>query len=141
MTPKKAPAKATPRGAQSRAAPRKSGPPSGEALDAAILRFLRTKPNEALDLAPLAAQLGVDPIAMQLAVERLHARRMVVTPFIEPGKAGGAELTAVGLRWLIEREGGKPKDTPVAFQPAKKHVRPLDEAARLPRAQVYGVRR
>ena len=56
-------------------------------------------------------------------------------------EAGGAELTAVGLRWLIGREGGKPKDVPVAFQPAKKHVRPLDEAARLPRAQVYGVRR
>lgn len=141
MTPKKAPAKATPRGAQLRTAPRTSGPPSGEALDAAILRFLRTKPNQALDLAPLADKLGVDPIAMQLAVERLHARRMVVAPFIEPGRAGGAELTAVGLRWLIAREGGKPKDIPVAFQPAKGRVRAQDEAARLPRAQVYGVRR
>jgi len=137
--PGKAVAKAGPKGPSK--APRKTGPPSGEDLDAAILRFLRAKPNEALDLAPLAAERGVDPIAMQLAVERLHARRMVVTPFIEPGRAGGAELTAVGLRWLIAREGGKPKDTPVAFQLAKGRVRAQDEAARLPRAQVYGVRR
>ena len=118
-----------------------AGPPSGEELDAAILRFLRAKPNQAVDLTPLAGKLGVDPVAMQLAVEHLHARRMVVAPFIEPGRAGGAELTAVGLRWLIGREGGKPKDVPVAFKPAKGHVRPQDEAARLPRAQVYGVRR
>jgi hypothetical protein len=124
-----------------KAAARKSSPPAGADLDAAILRHLRATPNRALDLAPLATQLGVDPVAMQLAVERLHARRMVVAPFVEPGRAGGAELTAVGLRWLIAREGGKPKDTPVAFQPAKGRVRAEDEAARLPRAQVYGVRR
>ena len=137
MTVKK-PAKAgTPR----KAAPRRTGPPIGADLDAAILRFLRATPNQPLDLAPLAAELGVDPVAMQLAVERLHQRRMVVAPFIEPGRAGGAELTAVGLRWLIAREGGKPQDTPVAFQPAKGRVRAQDEAARLPRAQVYGVRR
>ena len=49
---------------------------------------------------------------------------MVVVPFIEPGAAGGATLTAVGLRWLIEREGGTPSDKPTALQPAKKHVRP-----------------
>jgi hypothetical protein len=135
--PRRTPSKASPRpGAAANA-----GPPSGEGLDAAILRFLRAKPNQALDLTPLAEELGVDPMAMQLAVERLHQRRMVVTPFIEPGRAGGAELTAVGLRWLIEREGGKPKDVPVAFKPAKGPVRPQDEAARLPRAQVYGVRR
>ena len=134
----------TPRNAPPRtgaAAKAKAAPPSGEKLDAAILRFLRAKPNQALDLTPLAKDLGVEPVAMQLAVERLHQRRMVVTPFIEPGRAGGAELTAVGLRWLIEREGGKPKDVPVAFRPAKGHVRPQDEAARLPRAQVYGMRR
>ncbi len=119
----------------------RAGPLKGADLDAAILRFLRATPNRALDLAPLAAELGVDAIAMQLAVERLHQRRMVVAPFIEPGRAGGAELTAVGLRWLIAREGGKPKDTPVAFRPAKGRVRAQDEAARLPRAQVYGVRR
>jgi len=64
-----------------------------------------------------------------------------VAPFIEPGTAGGAELTELGLRWLIEREGGKPKEVPVAFQPAREHVRTADEAARLPRAQVYGKRR
>ena len=128
-----------------RAAPRRSArkprPPAGEELDAAILRFLRAAPNQVVDLAPLADQLGVEPVTMQLAVERLHARRMVVAPFIEPGRAGGAELTNVGLRWLIAREGGKPKDVPVALQPAKGRVRAQDEAARLPRAEVYGVNR
>ena len=99
MTVKK-PAKAAPR----RVAPRPARPPSGANLDAAILRYLRATPNRALDLAPLAAELGVDAVAMQLAVERLHQRRMVVAPFVEPGRAGGAELTAVGLRWLIARE-------------------------------------
>ena len=131
----------TPHRTPRKAAPPKGGPPSGVELDAAILRYLRATPNAALDLEPLAEKLGVDPIAMQLAVERLHARRMVVAPFVEPGRAGGAELTEVGLRWLIAREGGKPKDTPMAFKPAKGHVRAGDEAARLPRAQVYGVRR
>ena len=131
----------SPRKPVARKAPRKAGPPAGEDLDAAILRLLRTTPNSAVDLAPLAADLGVEPVAIQLAVERLHARRMVVAPFIEPGRAGGAELTNVGLRWLIEREGGKPKDVPVAFKPAKGRVRAQDEAARLPRAQVYGVKR
>jgi hypothetical protein len=135
-TPRRTPRKPSPRKTAA-----KAGPPSGEVLDAAILRFLRAKPNEALDLTPLAKELGVEPVAMQLAVERLHQRRMVVTPFIEPGRAGGAELTAVGLRWLIGREGGKPKDVPVAFKPAKGRVRAQDEAARLPRAEVYGVRR
>jgi hypothetical protein len=128
-----------------RATPRRSGrkprPPAGEELDAAILRFLRADPNRVLDLASLADQLGVAPVTMQLAVERLHARRMVVAPFIEPGRAGGAELTNVGLSWLIAREGGKPKDVPVALQPAKGRVRAQDEAARLPRADVYGVNR
>ena len=142
MTVKKPATTAAPRKPSSRvAAPRKPVPLAGDALEAAILRHLRTKPNQVVDLAPLATELGVDPIAMQLAVERLHNRRMVVAPFIEPGRAGGAELTEVGLRWLIAREGGKPQDTPVAFRPAKGHVRPQDEAARLPRAQVYGVRR
>ena len=136
-TPHRTSRKAAPR----KAAPRKKGPPAGEDLDAAILRFLRATPNQAVDLAPLAGDLGVDPVAMQLAVERLHARRMVVAPFVEPGRAGGAELTNVGLRWLIAREGGKPKDVPVAFQPAKGRVRAQDEAARLPRAEVYGVKR
>jgi hypothetical protein len=122
-------------------ASRKSGPPAGEALDAAILRFLRADPNRVVDLAPLADDLRVDPLAIQLAVERLHARRMVVAPFVEPGRAGGAELTQVGLSWLIAREGGKPKDRPVALKPAKVRVRAQDEAARLPRAEVYGVNR
>ena len=120
---------------------RKKRPPAGDDLDAAILRSLRASPNTVVDLAPLAAELGVDPLAVQLAVERLHARRMVVAPFIEPGRAGGAELTNVGLSWLIAREGGKPKDVPVALQPAKGRVRAEDEAARLPRADVYGVNR
>ena len=55
--------------------------------------------------------------------------------------AGGATLTAVGLRWLIDREGGSPADKPAALTPATKHVRPQDEAARLPRSEVYGVSR
>jgi hypothetical protein len=140
-TPRRTPRKAAAPKAAPRKAARKKGPPTGEDLDAAILRFLRATPNRVVDLAPLAGDLGVDPVAMQLAVERLHARRMVVAPFVEPGRAGGAELTNVGLRWLIAREGGKPKDVPVAFQPAKGRVRAQDEAARLPRAQVYGVKR
>ena len=49
-------------------------------------------------------------------------------------------MTERGLRWLIAREGGKPADTPVAFKPARDRVRAEDEAARLPRAEVYGVR-
>ncbi|MDP9467929.1 MAG: hypothetical protein M3P32_04215 [Chloroflexota bacterium] len=141
MTVQKPPKPAPPKAAPRKAAPGKAGPPVGADLDAAIVRFLRAKPNQARDLAPLAAELGVDPIAMQLAVERLHQRRMVVAPFIEPGRAGGAELTAVGLRWLIAREGGKPKDIPVALRPARRRVLPEVDAARLPRAQVYGVRR
>ena len=110
-------------------------------LDAEILRFLRRLPNQAVDLDPLAKEIGVDPFTMQVAVERLHRRRLVVTPFIEPGAAGGAELTEKGLRWLIGYEGGKPKDRPVALKIAKDHVRAGDEAARLPRAQVYGIKR
>jgi hypothetical protein len=78
---------------------------------------------------------------MQLAVERLHRRRMVVAPFIEPGTAGGAELAQRGLDWLMAREGGKPRDRPVAVQPATGHVRVQEEAKRLSRAEVYGVRR
>ena len=124
-----------------------SVPPASEApidrvqLDAAILRFLRRHPNRTVDLQPLADELGVEPYTVQLEVEHLARRRMVVAPFIEPGTANGATLTEVGLRWLIEREGGSPSDTPVALQPARERVRPEDEAARLPRAQVYGVNR
>lgn len=116
-------------------------PIDGAQLDAAILRFLRRFPNLTVDLAPLAAELAVDPYRMQLAVESLAARKMVVAPFIEPGTAGGATLTAIGLRWLLDREGGSPADTPTALKPAEDHVRAADEAARLPRAQVYGVSR
>ena len=147
MTLKKpAPKKTVPKTAAKKAAPKKSaakkaGPPHGEELDAAILRYLRRFPNRVVDLAPLAAELSIDPFSMQLAVERLHRRRMVVAPFIEPGTAGGAELAQGGLDWLIAREGGKPRDTPVAYQLATGHVRIQEEAARLPRAQVYGVRR
>ncbi len=124
-----------------KAARPRGSPKVADDLSAAILRALRRSPNHSVDLAPLAQELGADPLTVQLAVERLHARRMLVAPFIEPGRAGGAELTAVGLRWLIEREGGKPKDVPVALQPASGRVRSEDEAARLPRAEVYGTRR
>jgi hypothetical protein len=109
-------------------------------LDAAILKFLRRSPNTAVDLGPLAQEIGANPFTVQLAVERLQQRRMVVAPFIEPGAAGGAELTERGLRWLIDYEGGKPSEVPVALKIAKHHVRTGDEAARLPRAQVYGVK-
>jgi hypothetical protein len=120
---------------------RSKAPPTGDELDAAILRELRKTPNGYVELTPLTERLGVEPFKMQLAVERLAQRRMVVVPFIEPGTAGGAILAEGGLRWLIEREGGKPKDKPVAFKRATGHVRASEEAARLPRAEVYGVRR
>jgi hypothetical protein len=118
-----------------------TAPPIGDDLDAAILRALRRTPNRVVDLGPLASELGVEPSTVQLAVERLARRRMVVLPFVEPGTAGGAELAAAGLRWLIAREGGTPKDTPVAFQSATGRVRAEAEGARLPRADVYGPRR
>lgn len=116
-------------------------PAADEALVIAILRLLRQTPNEAIDLGPVASELGVDPYAVQLVVERLHRRGLVIAPFIEPGSAGGAELTEKGLRWLLEREGGKPQEPPVALRPATDRVRAEDEAARLPRAQVYGPRK
>jgi hypothetical protein len=122
-------------------APAGDPPIADDRLIAEILRTLRRHPNRSVDLGPLAEELSVEPFRIQLAVERLGRRGMVVVPFIEPGTAGGATLTEKGLRWLIEREGGKPADTPVAFQPAKGRVRAGDEAERLPRAQVYGVRR
>jgi hypothetical protein len=110
-------------------------------LDATILRTLRRFPNQTVDLAALANELKIDPYRLQLAVESLGRRRMVVVPFIEPDTAGGAELTEAGLRWLIAREGGKPVDKPAAVKVARKHVRTSVEAARLPRAVVYGVSR
>jgi hypothetical protein len=116
-------------------------PIDGGQLDAAILRAIRQRPNRTVDLLPLADQLGVDPSRVQLAVESLARRRLVIAPFIEPGSAGGATLTNVGNRWLIKHEGGSPADTPVALKPADERVRAEDEAARLPRAQVYGVHR
>lgn len=77
---------------------------------------------------------------MQLTVERLARRRLLTPPFIEPGTAGGGELTQAGLRWLVRYEGGQPKDKPTALKPATERVRAEDEAARLPRAEVYGTR-
>jgi hypothetical protein len=115
-------------------------PISDEQLTAAVLRFLRRYPNRTVELSPLAEELQVDPYRLQLLVERMGRRGLVVVPFIEPGSAGGATLTEKGLRWLIAKEGGKPADVPVAFQPARDRVRAADEAARLPRAEVYGVR-
>jgi hypothetical protein len=120
--------------------PATEAPVSDDELTAAVLRLLRRHPNRTVDLSPLAEELKLDPFAVQLAVERLGRRGMVVVPFIEPGTAGGATLTEKGLRWLIAREGGKPSELPTAFRPATERVRAGDEAARLPRAQVYGVR-
>ena len=110
-------------------------------LDAAILRFIRQYPNRTVDLLPLADELGVDPYRLQLAVEDLGRRGMVVVPFIEPGSAGGATLTGLGLRWLLAREGGTPADKPDALKVATERVRSEDAAARRPRAKVYGVSR
>jgi hypothetical protein len=154
MSPKRDRTPAAPADAERTIKPRKSAAkksatlpaatdaPIDEAqLDAVILRFLRRYPNRVVDLRPLADELKIDPYRFQLAVEDLGRRRMVVVPFIEPGTAGGAELTQVGLRWLLEREGGRPADTPDALKIAKKRVRAEDEAARLPRAKVYGVSR
>jgi len=116
-------------------------PPGGTELDMAILRFLRRSPNRFVDLSPLAEEIGIDPFILQLTVERLHRRGLLQAPFIEPGTAGGAELTEKGLRWLLAQEGGKPSEVPVALKPATERVRAEAEAARLPRAQVYGVGR
>jgi hypothetical protein len=110
-------------------------------LYARILRALRRAPNRVVELTPLAQELGMDPYALQVELERLGRRGFVVLPFIEPGLGGGAELAQQGLAWLIEFEGGKPKDVPVALKPAKDRVRAQDEAARLPRAEVYGAGR
>ena len=85
--------------------PATEAPIDGVQLDAAILRFLRRNPNQTVDLTPLAAELGLDPYRLQLAVEDLGRRRMVVVPFIEPGTAGGATLTQVGLQWLHRSRG------------------------------------
>ena len=116
-------------------------PVSHDELYARILRALRRAPNQVVELTPLAVELGMDPHALQVELERLGRRGFVVLPFIEPGLAGGAELAQKGLAWLIAYEGGKPKDLPVALQPAKGRVRAQDEAARLPRAEVYGAGR
>lgn len=136
--PKPAATRAAKPAARAKAAP---AAPINDDLHAAILRALRRTPNRVVDLGPLATELGVEPSTIQLALERMAHRRMVVLPFVEPGTAGGAELAAAGLRWLISREGGTPKDTPVAFQPATGRVRAEAEGARLPRADVYGPRR
>jgi hypothetical protein len=117
------------------------GGPTGDDLTELVLRFVRRFPNQTVDLIPLADELGMDPFAMQLHVERMARRRLIVVPFVEPATAGGATLTERGLRWLLAREGGKPRDVPTAFKKAQDHVRAGDEAARLPRAQVYGIRR
>ena len=121
-------------------APPHVGPPTGEELVGAILRYLRRWPNLTVDLAPLAEELGVDPAEMQLTAERLHRQRFLVAPFIVPSPAGGGTLAQRGLEWLLAREGGRPVDVPVAYQKADQRIRAEDEAARLPRAQVYGVR-
>lgn len=110
-------------------------------LYARMLRALRRSPNEVVELTPLAEELKMPPQAVQVELERLARRGFVVLPFIEPGAAGGALLAQGGLEWLIAHEGGRPKDVPVALKPAKDRVRAEDEAARLPRAKVYGVGR
>jgi hypothetical protein len=140
--PAATPAARAPRTRRRTAAPRPAPDPKHplphDELYAQILRALRRAPNQVVELTSLAAGLGMEPQALQVELERLGRRGFVVLPFIEPGLGGGAELAQKGLEWLIGFEGGKPKDVPVAFQPAKDHVRAKDEAARLPRAEVYG---
>jgi hypothetical protein len=152
MTTAKRPARASaaktsaPKASTRRAAPRRKAAASADPahpvphdeLYARILRYLRRFPNRAVDVTPLATELGMPASALQVEVERLAQRGFVVLPFIEPGLGGGAELSQKGLVWLIGYEGGKPKDIPVALQKAKDRVRAEDEAARLPRAEVYG---
>jgi hypothetical protein len=137
---------ASPKAARSKAPSAKAADDSAhpiphDELYARILRFLRRSPNRVVDLTPLAGELGIEPSALQIEVERLGRRGFVVLPFIEPGAGGGAELTQKGLVWLIGHEGGKPKDKPVALKLAHDRVRAEDEAARLPRADVYGAGR
>jgi len=127
--------------AAAKPAPDPKHPLPHDELYARILRALRRAPNRVVELTPLAEELGMEPQALQVELERLGRRGFVVLPFIEPALAGGAELAQKGLAWLIAYEGGKPKDVPVALQPAKGRVRSEDEAARLPRAEVYGVGR
>jgi hypothetical protein len=124
--------------AATKPAPDPKHPLPHDELYARILRALRRAPNQVVELTPLATELGMDPQALQVELERLGRRGFVVLPFIEPGVGGGAELAQKGLAWLIAYEGGKPKDVPVALKPAKDHVRAKAEAARLPRAEVYG---
>ena len=146
--PRAAPAKPTatttraPRARRSAAAARPALDPKHplphDELYARVLRALRRAPNRVVELTPLAQELAMEPQALQVELERLGRRGFVVLPFIEPGVGGGAELAQKGLAWLIAYEGGKPKDVPVALTPAKGRVRAEDEAARLPRAEVYG---
>ncbi len=124
--------------AATKPAPDPKHPLPHDELYARILRALRRAPNQVVELTPLAMELGMDPQALQVELERLGRRGFVVLPFIEPGVGGGAELAQKGLAWLIAHEGGKPKDVPVALKPAKDHVRAKAEAARLPRSEVYG---
>jgi hypothetical protein len=119
-------------------APDAKHPVPHDELYARILRALRRAPNRVVELMPLADELKMEPQALQIELERLGRRGFVVLPFIEPSKAGGAELAQKGLAWLIAHEGGRPKDVPVALKPATGRVRAEDEAARLPRAEVYG---
>ena len=138
MTVAKRPARAR---SLKRAAADPAHPLSHDELYARVLRVLRRSPNTVVELTPLAEELQMPPETVQLELERMARRGLVVLPFIEPGKAGGAELAQSGLEWLIAHEGGRPKDVPVALKPAKGRVRAENEAARLPRADVYGVGR
>jgi hypothetical protein len=147
MTTAKRPARATTSASKTsgRRSPVTAAPPTDSShplphdeLYARILRYVRRFPNRAIDLTPLAAELGMPPFALQVEVERLGQRGLLNLPFIEPGTGGGAELTQKGAAWLIAHEGGRPKDVPTALKIATGRVRAEEEAARLPRAEVYG---
>lgn len=110
--------------------------PKATVLTAAILCRLRERPNEFVDLAVLTGELDVDPFALQIHLKRMAGRGLVTKSFIEPSKAGGAELTERGHAWLLEHEGGTPAQVPVLLRPASEPT--LHDGPRLPRAVVYG---
>lgn len=127
---------ATPNRRQARPSTRRATPSASDRMTAAILRRLREQPNEFVDLAGLADGLGEDPFTIQVHLKQMARRKLVTTSFIEPSRAGAAELTERGHAWLLQREGGRPADPPVLLQPATAQTR--HDGPRLPRAQVYG---
>ena len=81
-------------------------PPSGGCTHRCRAATRAPCPDPEVALDGLAEELGIDPEALQVTVERLHQRRIVIAPFVEPGRAGGAQLTEVGPP-LADRPRGR----------------------------------